>query len=239
MRLDRFVSEHLACTRKVATLRIKSGEISVDGLTVITPSVHVMPSQQLIAHNGNRLKQNAPLYLMMHKPIGFVCSDEDSTHPLIKDLIAQETQTKTRSALQVVGRLDVDTSGLLLLTTDGKWNQALRSPSKKVPKRYLVSLEKPLSESHKAQLEKGILLRSEDKPTAACKIEIHQNTQHQKQQLSMTLTEGKYHQVKRMFAAVGNHVLSLHRDRIGPWELDESLAPGEYRSLTEEELQRL
>ncbi|MBD3609158.1 MAG: pseudouridine synthase, partial [Gammaproteobacteria bacterium] len=136
-----------------------------------------------------------------------------------------------KERVQVAGRLDIDTTGLVLITDDGEWNHQLTAPNKRCGKVYQVEVEKPLHENLIDKFEKGIWLKQEKTRTLPAKLEIL--AQHQAQ---LTIYEGRYHQVKRMFAACDNHVVALHRSQIGAIKLDTSLAPGEYRPLTEDEL---
>jgi 16S rRNA pseudouridine516 synthase len=132
--------------------------------------------------------------------------------------------------LHVAGRLDIDTSGLVLLSDDGNWSHRITAPRHKCPKRYRVTLAAPLDPAAVEQFAAGLTLRNEAKKTKPATLEILTPTE-----VRLTIGEGKYHQVKRMFAAIGNHVVALHREAIGALQLDESLAPGEYRPLSEAE----
>jgi 16S rRNA pseudouridine516 synthase len=169
-------------------------------------------------------------YLMLHKPAGTECSQKPSTYPSIYTLLPSPLRLRPQKGVvqgvQAVGRLDQDTTGLLLLTDDGKFIHRMSSPRHHVPKVYEVTVKHPLQDSQVQRLLAGVVLDDDPKPVraAACEAvgELH---------LRLTLTEGKYHQVKRMLAAVGNRVEGLHRSRIGGLALPDDLAPGQWRWL--------
>ena len=174
-------------------------------------------------------------YLMLHKPAGTECSQKPSTYPSIYTLLPNPLRLRPQKGavqgVQAVGRLDQDTTGMLLLTDDGKFIHRMSSPKHHVPKVYEVTVKHPLDEKQVSKLLSGVVLDDDPKPVcaAACEAvsEFH---------LRLTLTEGKYHQVKRMLAAVSNRVEGLHRSRIGGVSLPDDLAPGQWRWLTEEEI---
>jgi 16S rRNA pseudouridine516 synthase len=227
MRLDKFVAQATGLSRRQVHDCIRGGDILVNGI-LATPELRL--GSETVTLNGELLAQPTPVYLIIHKPPGYVCANRDSQHPTVLDLLAGK-KFHPVDPLQVVGRLDLDTSGILLLTTDGDWNHRITSPSSHCAKSYRVWLETPPTQLQINTLEAGILLHSEKKPTAPCKIEIIQDNQ-----VNIHLNEGKYHQVKRMFAAVGNRVIQLHRWRIGGLELDSQLLAGHYRHLTPAEI---
>lgn len=174
-------------------------------------------------------------YLMLHKPAGTECSQKPSTYPSIYTLLPSPLRMRPQKAavqgVQAVGRLDQDTTGMLLLTDDGKFIHRMSSPKHHVPKVYEVTVKHPLDDKQVSKLLSGVVLDDDPKPVraAACEAvgEFH---------LRLTLTEGKYHQVKRMVAAVSNRVEGLHRSRIGGVSLPDDLAPGQWRWLTEAEI---
>ncbi|WP_010457732.1 16S rRNA pseudouridine(516) synthase [Acidovorax radicis] len=177
-------------------------------------------------------------YVLLHKPAGTECSQKPSTYPSIYTLLpAPLRQRPTKSAVQgvqAVGRLDQDTTGLLLLSDDGQFIHRMSSPKKHVPKVYQVTTKHPVDEKQISSLLAGVVLDDDPKPVKAAACE--QTASHQ---LNLTLTEGKYHQVKRMLAAVGNRVEGLHRSRIGAMELPANLQPGEWKWLSHEDLSLL
>ncbi|KQO24442.1 16S rRNA pseudouridine(516) synthase [Acidovorax sp. Leaf76] len=177
-------------------------------------------------------------YVLLHKPAGTECSQKPSTYPSIYTLLpAPLRQRPTKSAVQgvqAVGRLDQDTTGLLLLSDDGQFIHRMSSPKKHVPKVYQVTTKHPVDAAQVSKLLAGVVLDDDPKPVRAADcviIDTHR--------LDLTLTEGKYHQVKRMLAAVGNRVEGLHRSSIGAMTLPMDLAPGQWRWLGEEDLQLL
>ena len=180
----------------------------------------------------------APAYVMLHKPAGTECSQKPSTWPSIYTLLPaplrQRPQKGPVQGVQAVGRLDQDTTGLLLLTDDGKFIHRMSSPRHHVPKVYEVMTKHPLDDSQVQRLLSGVVLDDDPKPVKAAACEAV-DTHH----LRLTLTEGKYHQVKRMVAAVGNRVEALHRAQIGGFKLPEDLKPGEWRWLVAVDLENL
>ncbi|WP_159918195.1 16S rRNA pseudouridine(516) synthase [Pantoea sp. 18069] len=177
-------------------------------------------------------------YIVLHKPAGTECSQKPSTYPSIYTLLPPPLrQRPCKSAiqgLQAVGRLDQDTTGMLLLSDDGQFIHRMSSPKKHVPKVYRVTAKHPVTQEMVDQLLAGVVLDDDPKPVkaAACVlVDSHV--------LDLTLTEGKYHQVKRMLAAVGNRVEGLHRARMGSLDLPEDLAPGQWRWLTAEDMEKL
>ncbi|AAW85375.1 MULTISPECIES: 16S rRNA pseudouridine(516) synthase RsuA [Aliivibrio] len=229
MRLDKFLCETLGATRKEATRIIKSGTVTVDGVKTKVTSVKVT-DDSTVEWDGRELKFHGPRYIMLFKPDGYVCSHEDSTHPSALSLLDEVNLEK----LHFAGRLDVDTTGLVLITDDGQWSHKITSPKRKCAKTYRVWLADPIGADYAEKLEAGIQLKSEKDLTMPAVMEIVDEEEHE---LLLTIHEGKYHQVKRMFAALGNKVEGLHRAQIGGLGLDYSLEPGEYRYLTEEEVE--
>ena len=174
-------------------------------------------------------------YLMLHKPPGTECSQKPSTYPSIYTLLPAPLRMRPQKAavqgVQAVGRLDQDTTGLLLLTDDGKFIHRMSSPRHHVPKVYEVTLRHPVDGAQVQKLLAGVVLDDDPKPVRAAACEAVAS-----HQLRLTLTEGKYHQVKRMLAAVGNRVDGLHRSRIGALQLPPDLLPGQWRWLSDADL---
>lgn len=228
MRLDYFVSQATGLSRKQAGRLIRQGNIKVNGLacrqaaTRINADTDIRLQDQPLVLPGER-------YLMLHKPAGLVCTRLEADEPSVLSLI----DTAQLPGLQIVGRLDKDTTGLLLLTTDGQWLHRIISPRRQCPKVYHATLAEAANEQALKQLREGVLLRGENKPCRATRVE--KIAEHD---IALTLTEGRYHQVKRMLAAVGNRVVHLHRYSIGTLTLDASLQAGEYRHLTDEEIRQ-
>ena len=177
-------------------------------------------------------------YIVLHKPAGTECSQKPSTYPSIYTLLPPPLrQRPCKSAiqgLQAVGRLDQDTTGMLLLSDDGQFIHRMSSPKKHVPKVYRVTAKHPVTQEMVDQLLAGVVLDDDPKPVKAAACVLVDS-----QVLDLTLTEGKYHQVKRMLAAVGNRVEGLHRARMGSLDLPADLAPGQWRWLTAEDMEKL
>ena len=174
-------------------------------------------------------------YLMLHKPPGTECSQKPSTYPSIYTVLPAQLRMRPQKAavqgVQAVGRLDQDTTGLLLLTDDGKFIHRMSSPRHHVPKVYEVTVRHPLDDVQVQKLLAGVVLDDDSRPVRAASCEAVGD-----HQLRLTLTEGKYHQVKRMLAAVGNRVDGLHRSRIGALQLPSDLMPGHWRWLSDSDL---
>lgn len=227
MRLDKFLSQQLGISRALIARELRAKRVTVDG-EIVKSGAHKLTPEQEVAFDGQVLEQiHGPRYFMLHKPEGYVCSTDDPDHSTILYFIDEPLAEKLHAA----GRLDLDTTGLVLLTDDGQWSHRITSPKHECDKTYLVTLEHPLTDDTAEQFAHGVQLHGEKdltKPATLEQLDTHV--------VRLTISEGRYHQVKRMFAAVGNRVVELHRERIGAIELDEDLAPGEYRPLTEEEI---
>ncbi len=222
-------------TRRVCAGLIQQGHVTVNGEAVDDAGAVFETEELNFAVQGVAWPFQEQAYLMLHKPAGTECSQKPSAWPSIYTLLPaplrQRPQKGAVQGVQAVGRLDQDTTGLLLLTDDGAFIHRMSSPKKHVPKVYEVTAKHPVTQAMVEQLLAGVVLDDDPKPVraAACAI----TGEHT---LSLTLTEGKYHQVKRMVAAVGNRVEGLHRSRIGGLVLPDDLAPGQWRWLTAEDL---
>lgn len=227
MRLDKFISQQLGISRSLVARELRASRVTVDGVIVRSGSLQVTPDQA-VAYEGNALTFIAgPRYFMLHKPAGYVCSTDDPEHATILYFIEEPMAEKLHAA----GRLDLDTTGLVLLTDDGQWSHRITSPRHHCEKTYLVTLEQPLAPQTAEQFALGVLLNGEKNLTKPARLAVLDE-----RLVRLTISEGRYHQVKRMFAAVGNRVLALHRERIGAIALDAALAAGEYRALTQDEV---
>jgi 16S rRNA pseudouridine516 synthase len=225
MRLDKFVSHATGMPRDVAKRAVRKKSVTVNGETIKSAAQQVSP-EDVITLNNRQIELRGPRYIMLHKPAGYVCATEDGDHPIVLDLLEEDP-----AGLSIAGRLDLDTTGLVLLTDDGQWLHRVISPKRECHKVYEVQLQDPCSPETIEQFAQGILLRGEDKPTlAAVCVALPDNT------AEVTLNEGRYHQVKRMFAACGNHVVALHRRQIGAVTLSADLPEGEFRNLTPDEV---
>lgn len=227
MRLDKFISQQLEISRAIAGREIRASKVTVNGEVVRDTAFKILPEYE-VEYDGNSLQiQVGPRYFMLNKPQGYVCSTDDPDHPTILFFLEEPTAWKLHAA----GRLDIDTTGLVLLTDDGQWSHRITSPRHHCEKTYRVTLELPVTPEIAEQFAHGIQLHGEKTLTKPAQLEeISAND------VLLTLSEGRYHQVKRMFAAVGNRVVGLHRERIGAIALDATLAPGEYRPLTDAEI---
>ncbi|MDV2117316.1 pseudouridine synthase [Alcaligenes faecalis] len=228
MRLDKFLGESTDLSRSDARKVLKSGEITVNG-EVVTKGTHVIQEGDLVCWEDEPLALIGLRYIMLNKPAGYECSLKNSAYPSVMMLI----DVDKRERLHTVGRLDVDTTGLILITDDGQWTHRIISPRHQCDQAYVATLAEPLPDNAEALFQAGILLDGEDKPTLPAVLErIDEHT------VRLTIQEGKYHQVKRMFACVGSLVQTLHRERLGCLSLDASLEPGESRYLTPAEVQQ-
>ncbi|PHM63673.1 16S rRNA pseudouridine(516) synthase RsuA [Xenorhabdus ishibashii] len=227
MRLDKFLSQQLGISRNDVGRELRAGLVTVDD-EIIKTGAYKLKADQQIAYDGTILQQlSGPRYFMLNKPQGYVCSTDDPSNPTILYFIDEPVAYKLHSA----GRLDIDTTGLVLLTDDGQWSHRITSPKHHCEKTYLVTLEYPVSEDTKQKFLAGVQLNGEKALTKPAQLEVIEP-----QLVRLTISEGRYHQVKRMFAAVGNHVVALHREQIGEIYLDPALEPGEYRALTDNEI---
>ncbi|WP_373000743.1 pseudouridine synthase [Marinobacter sp.] len=222
MRLDQFIANSTELSRKEAKRAISRGEVTVNDQPCRSANSQ-LAGHERVALSGTPLSLPGERYLMMNKPAGVVSATTDSDHPTALDLLPADI---TRN-LHIAGRLDADTTGLLLLTTDGQWSHRVTSPRTDCPKTYRVTLSEPLTEAAAQQLEHGVDLHNDPRPTRPARITVLED-----RIIELTISEGRYHQVKRMLAAVGNHVEALHRVRIGQVSLDTALKPGGYRELT-------
>lgn len=235
-RLDRLLANMGYGSRKEVQALARAGQVVLDGRPVSDASLKLLVTPELSERmqiRGQPLDPPPGLTLIMHKPLGVTCSHKDPGR-LVYDLLPQRWQAR-EPAISTVGRLDKDTSGLLLLTDDGALLHRIISPKRHVAKRYVVTLARPLEGHEAAQFASGELqLEGEDKPLAPAVLEPLSATSAR-----LTISEGRYHQVRRMFAAMGNHVEALHRDRIGGLELPHDLAPGAWRMMTDDEIARI
>lgn len=226
MRLDFYLSHVTDLARKASKIAASKGRVTVNG-EIVKKANHPVQESDVIYLDDTRLAWPSEGYYLLYKPAGYVCATEDAEHSTVVDLLPSHLG----QSLKVVGRLDKDTTGLLLLTTDGQWLHRITSPKKACNKRYRVVLVDTIDDAALEQLEKGVLLNGESHLTLPAIVERLSDNE-----IFLTIQEGKYHQVKRMLAAVGNKVETLHRDQIGGLTLDESLSPGEFRALTESEV---
>lgn len=226
MRLDKYISNSTDLTRSEVKRMIRHGIVEVDNEIVTNAAQHIVPSSEVTV-DGAVILASGPRYFMLNKPAGVVSVTKDKQHPTALSLIHEHRSEE----LQIAGRLDIDTTGLLLITSDGQWNHRVTSPRTECAKVYAVTLADPIEHDYSAKLSQGVFLKNEKQrclPASMEKIDSHC--------LTLTISEGKYHQVKRMFAALGNQVVALHRFKVGNIQLDNNLAEGDYRPLTKQEV---
>lgn len=231
MRLYRALQTQGFGTRKACRLRINRGEVAVGGVVCDDPDAEVDPADLVFTLDGTAWRYRARAYVLLNKPAGYECSRRPSHHPSVFSLLPLPLVER---GVQCVGRLDQDTSGLLLFSDDGQFLHRMTSPRKGIPKTYRAVCAEPVTPALLAALEGGVRLNDEPSPIAALACEaLDERT------LRLVLAEGKYHQVKRMIAAAGNHVERLHREAVGAFELPSDLAPGDWRWLEADDLDRL
>lgn len=225
MRLDRYLSENTSLSRKEAKRALHREDVTVDGTVIKKGDIKIINQQ--VCLEGVVINIKHPVYVMLHKPAGYVCSTVDDDGISVLELLPAEM----RDGLHIAGRLDKDTTGLVLLTDDGQWSHRVTSPNRMCHKTYQVELIEPLTDNLISEFKAGIQLHAENKLTKPAQLTII--SAHQ---ASLTISEGKYHQVKRMFAAVGNHVKTLHRAQVGELSLEDGLSSGQWRLLTSDEV---
>lgn len=238
MRLDKFICKSTQFTKQQAITAIESGEITVNEQVIKSVATQVHENN-IIKHNDKILTARPFRYLLMHKPSNFVCSNVDEVYPSVLNLLNCSTINSDHRAEQIVeqsselhiaGRLDADTTGLILVTDDGRWTFNITLPNNACKKVYRVGLSRVFKAEIIDQFKQGIQLQGESKLTLPASVE-----QVNEKEVLLTITEGKFHQVKRMFAAVGNRVVSLHRQQIGCVTLDVKV--GKWRYLTPLEIE--
>ncbi|OYD77643.1 UNVERIFIED_ORG: ribosomal small subunit pseudouridine synthase A [Burkholderia sp. CF145] len=215
-------------SRRQCRALIADGRVSVGGATLADPDANVDTNALAFEVDGTAWPYRERAYILLNKPAGYECSRDPQHHLSVFNLLPAQFATR---GVQCVGRLDQDTTGLLLLSDDGQFVHAYTSPKRKVPKVYLATTRHPLDDAQLAALREGVLLHGEAKPIAA--VAAHARSEHA---LELTVLEGKYHQVKRMVAAAGNRVEALHRERIGGLALPALLAEGAWQWLNESDL---
>lgn len=226
MRLDKYICKSSELTRSEAKKLLKSGEVTVNG-EVIKNGAHKVPDDAEVISAGELLSLIGHRYIMMNKPQDTICSNVDEVHPSLLHFLEVERAFE----LHIAGRLDADTTGLVLITDDGTWSHNITSPKKQCKKTYRVWLRDEIASDVAEQFQQGVQLHGENQLTLPATLEIIDETE-----VLLTIVEGKYHQVKRMFAAVGNQVIGLHRESIGSIALDDDMMLGDWRYLTEQEI---
>ena len=231
MRIDKLLSDMGIATRRESAAFAKRGLILVDGAPVKNASCHVDPDRQSITLNGRVIEYRRYTYIMLNKPEGYVSATEDTKLPVVTDLLSDELR---RIELFPVGRLDRDTTGLMILTNNGPLAHALLAPKRHVTKEYFFTSVVPMAEGVEDKFLGGVTLAD----GYECKSAVIKLAPDRLSGV-ITLTEGKYHQIKRMVASTDNRVTSLRRISFAGIPLDESLEAGQYRMLTDDEVARL
>lgn len=226
-RLDKFLSEQCNLAKKQIRIMLAQKKVLVDNSIALEIEQRVNKFSK-IEVDGKVVQNNPTYYVMMHKPIGVVCATKDDKHQTVIDIL----DLPFKHDLHIVGRLDLNTSGLVLLTNDSRWSEAITQPREKIEKTYQVTLQNPLDESYIAGFKQGMYFDYEKITTQPAKLRILA-----KYRAEVILTEGKYHQIKRMFGRFRNPVVQLHRSQIGSLILDEHLPVGQSRLLTQREIE--
>jgi 16S rRNA pseudouridine516 synthase len=227
MRVDRFLSNLPRFNRQQVRLLLVERRVSVDGVPVSDPH-HEVREFSRVCVDDEVLQAGKPArYFMLHKPPGCVSATADPQHPTVLDWLDEPDKDE----LHIAGRLDFNTTGLMLITNDGQWSRRLTQPTTKLPKVYRVETEQEIGAEYAATFAAGVYFAFEDLTTQPAELELLAP-----RLARLSIIEGRYHQVKRMFGHFNNKVIRLHRERMGPLELDGALAPGEYRALSADEI---
>lgn len=225
-RLDKFISSTLNISRRDVRLMLAQRRVFVDDIAALDIGQQINKFS-IITLDNKVLQSQQPIYLMLNKPVGVVSATKDEQHKTVLDLLT----LPLKETLHIVGRLDLNTSGLILLTNDSRWSERLTQPENKVPKIYQVTLQNSLTTEYITAFEKGMYFGYENITTKPAKLEIVSEFVAQ-----VTLVEGRYHQIKRMFGRFENPVVQLHRCQIGTLTLDPTLCRGQSRQLTKDEI---
>jgi len=225
MRIDKYIADNTDYSRTDAKSFVRRGAVKINDKHAKTASEKVNDND-IVFLFGEPLVTLGNRYFVLNKPTAMICSTEDEIYPSVLNLIEEPQKQK----LRIAGRLDQDTTGLVLISDDGDFIHRVTSPKYHCSKAYRATLAEPFTNEMQVQLETGVLLKGEDKPTKPAEVEVLSDTE-----ILLTIAEGRYHQVKRMLAAVGNKVIELHREKVGTVSL-EGLEEGHYRVLSDEEL---
>ncbi|SEM37801.1 16S rRNA pseudouridine516 synthase [Pseudomonas sp. ok272] len=227
MRVDRFLSNLPCFNRQQVRLLLAERRIRVDGQIVSDPHFDVREFSR-VECDAQVLQAGKPArYFMLHKPPGCVSATRDPEHATVLDLIHEPDKDQ----LHIAGRLDFNTTGLMLITNDGSWSRRLTQPHTKLPKIYYVETEQPITPEYVQVFAHGLYFAFEDLTTLPATLDILSATRAR-----LSIVEGRYHQVKRMFGHFNNKVVRLHREQMGPLALDDDLEPGQYRALSDREI---
>jgi 16S rRNA pseudouridine516 synthase len=224
-RLDRLLSEFHQINRKKVRLILAQQRVTVDGV-LASDIAQIVDRFSVVVMDGKVVQANKPYYIMLNKPVGVVCATKDDKHKTVIDLLSGQFEQEIIESLHIVGRLDLNTSGLVLLTNDSRWSEQLTSPEHKIAKCYQVTLANPITSEYISAFAQGMYFNFEKITTRPAILRILSATEAE-----VILTEGRYHQIKRMFGRFRNPVVALHRHSIGKLCLDESLNSGQIRTL--------
>lgn len=230
VRIDKFLSNMGIGSRSEIKRDIRNGRVMIGESMAFSGFEKVRIGVDEVRHDGVLIEYKPYVYLMMNKPFGYISSTADDHHRTVCELVGDEY---AHYEVFPVGRLDIDTTGLLLLTNDGDFAHSITSPSRNIPKRYVADLDEALSEDSERELLDGVLIEAKKKMHRCSAVSV--SLDDERRRAEIVITEGKFHQVKKMFEAVGCKVITLKRIGIGGLSLDEALAEGESRELTEEE----
>lgn len=228
MRVDRFLSNLPRFNRQQVRLLLVERRVRIDGQTVSDPHAPVREFSRVEVDDQVLQAGRPARYFMLHKPPGCVSATRDPQHPTVLDWLDEPD----KDDLHIAGRLDFNTTGLMLITNDGSWSRRLTQPQTKLPKVYYVETEQIITAAYADTFARGLYFAFEDLTTQPAEL-----TLLGEKSARLSIVEGRYHQVKRMFGHFNNKVLRLHRERMGPLTLDAHLEPGHYRALTPEEIQ--
>lgn len=227
MRLDRFLANLPCYNRQQVRLLLAQRRVRLGGEVVVDPQAEVREFSRVEVDEQVIQVGRPARYLMLHKPAGCVSATQDPQHPTVLDLLP----VALREGLHIAGRLDYNTTGLLILTNDGQWSRRLTQPRTKLPKHYLVETEDEIGAHYAATFQQGLYFAFENLTTQPASLDILGP-----RRARLSIVEGRYHQVKRMFGFFDNKVVGLHRESMGTIRLDPTLAPGEFRALSAEEI---
>lgn len=227
MRIDRFLSNLPCFNRQQVRLLLVQQRVRVDDVAVSDGHYPVSVFSRIEVDQQLLQAGQAARYFMLHKPVGCVSATLDPVHRTVLDLLDEPD----KHTLHIAGRLDFNTTGLLVLTNDGQWSRRLTQPATKLPKTYYVETEQPITDAYIAKFREGCYFAFENLTTLPAELTLLGS-----HSARLSIVEGRYHQVKRMFGYFDNKVTRLHRERMGPLQLDPQLAPGQYRALRADEI---
>ena len=235
IRLDKYLADMMIGTRQEVKKYIRQGRVTVNGKTVKSPDIKILEEEDKVCFDAREVVYTSYEYYMLNKPSGVVSATEDLTEATVIDLI----KDRKRKDLFPVGRLDKDTEGLLLITNDGQLAHRLLSPKKHIDKTYYARIGGIVTEEDVEAFKRGVNIGTDEKEEWTRPGSLKILRSEAESEIMLTIQEGKYHQVKRMFRAIGKEVVYLRRESMGRLKLDQKLKPGEYRPLTEEELENV